>query len=63
MCSWCGFVQLGGDSASLATANASLRPRYGFSHPYKEHMTDTYIIKSKLFLTFRPYMFGMFDLS
>jgi len=39
-----GFVQQGGDSASLVTAYAVLRPRDGFSHPHQEHMKDTYII-------------------
>ena len=39
-----GFVQQGGDSASLVTAYAALRPRDGFSHPHLEHMKDTYII-------------------
>ena len=37
-----GFVQQGGDSASLVTAYAALRPRDGFSHPHQEHMKDTY---------------------
>jgi len=36
-------VQQGGDSASLVTAYAALRPRDGFSHPHQEHMKDTYI--------------------
>jgi len=51
MCSWCGwenpsgFVQQGGDSASLVTAYAALRPRDGFSHPHQEHMKYTYILK------------------
>jgi len=39
-----GFVQQGGDSASLVTAYATLRPRDGFSHPHQEHMKDTYNI-------------------
>jgi len=39
-----GFVQQGGDSASLVTAYAALRPRDGFSHPHQEHMKDTYIL-------------------
>jgi len=38
-----GFVQQGGDSASLVTAYAALRPRDGFSHPHQEHIKDTYI--------------------
>ena len=37
-----GVVQQGGDSASLVTAYAALRPRDGFSHPHQEHMKDTY---------------------
>jgi len=42
MCSWWGwgYVQQGGDSASLDTAYAAFRPRDGFSHPYQEHMKD-----------------------
>jgi len=43
-----GFVQQGGDSASLVTAYAALRPRDGFSHPHQEHMKDTYIIYDKI---------------
>ena len=43
-----GFVQQGGDLASLVTAYAALRPRDGFSHPHQEHMKDTY---STLFKT------------
>ena len=50
MCSWCGcenppsgFVQQGGDLASLVTAYAALRPRDGIPHPHQEHMKDTYI--------------------
>ena len=39
-----GFVQQGGDSASLVTAYAALRPRDGFSHPHQERMKDTYIL-------------------
>jgi len=40
-----GFVQQGGDSASLVTAYmyAALRPRDGFSHPHQEHMKYTYM--------------------
>jgi len=41
-----GFVQQGGDSASLVTTYAALRPRDGFSHPHQEHMKDTYILLS-----------------
>ena len=37
------FVQQGGDSASLVTAYAALRPREGFSHPHQEHIKYTYI--------------------
>jgi len=37
-----GFVQQGGDSASLVNAYAALRPRDGFSHPHQKHMKDTY---------------------
>jgi len=37
-----GFMQQGGDSASLVTAYAALRPQDGFSHPHQEHMKDTY---------------------
>jgi len=39
-----GFVQQGGDSASLATGYAALCPRDGFSHSHHEHMKDTYIL-------------------
>jgi len=38
-----GFVQEGGNLASLVTACAALRPRDGFSHPHQEHMKYTYI--------------------
>jgi len=37
-----GFVQQGGDSASLVTAYAALLPRDGFSHPHQVHMKYTY---------------------
>jgi len=38
-----GSVQQGGDSASLVTVYAALRPGDGFSHPHQEHTKDTYI--------------------
>jgi len=41
-----GFVQQGGDSASLVTTYAALRPRDGFPHPHQEQMKDTYILYS-----------------
>ena len=43
-----GFVQHGGDSASLVTAYAALRPRGEFSYPHQEHMKDTYITHYKV---------------
>ena len=59
-----GSVQQGGESASLVTAYAALRPRDGFSHPHQEHMKDTYIRVFNLFLftvyiVFYLYIFQM----
>jgi len=43
-------VQEGGDSASLVTAYAALRPQDGFSQPHQEHMKDTYTLGTNVFV-------------